>query len=175
MISDRTCDQNIILRPPRPLAGDFPLRGTVSHSPGDFELLNRGDVTTADCLSVFHSGSLCGRHVTPTLTAPFCQRLSGWLGPSCRLCSAERSTGPVRAEDVHRWGGSLRAERPLVSLGRSTCDRACWGRLRSPSASAERSGSLAVRRLAGARRLCDGPRCDPLTGPKYRHLDPHHG
>jgi hypothetical protein len=72
-------------------------------------------------------------------------------------------------------GGSLRAERPLVSLGRSTCDRACWGRLRSPSASAERSGGLAVRRLAVARRLCDGPRCDPPAGPKYRHLDRHHG
>lgn len=54
-------------------------------------------------------GRLCLRNRCCTLFRSALLRLSGWLGPALRLCSAERSTVPERAGYAHRWGGSLRA------------------------------------------------------------------
>ena len=175
MISDRTCDQNIILRPPRPLAGDFPLRGTVSQSPGDFELLDRGDVTTVVCFPAFHSGFLAGVTSHPLSQHRFASASQdGWghpagfvplNAPPALYGPKTFTAGAVRCGLNARW--SRWAARPATEPAGAGC-----GRLPPPL---NAPAVWHVRRLAGARRLSDGPRCDPLTGPKYRHLDPHYG
>jgi len=146
VIPDRIRDQEILLRPPRRSLATFRVAEESTYSPcGSIRL------TAWMCQPMTDPPALSSERVVTTraLSRASLLRLSGWLGPALRLCSAERSTGPERA--VTLTAGAVRCglERPPVSLGRSTHDRACWGSLRSSSASAGRSGG---QRLTGVRR-----------------------
>lgn len=150
--------------PSPPFACIFPLRGTAGALTWLVEPVGGSNVATCGRFTAPSSGRVA---TTRAVNRSPSSRLSGWLGPAFRLCSAVRSTGPERA--VTLTAGAVRCglERPLVSLGRSTHDRACWGSLRSSSASAGRSGG---QRLAALAALCCGPRSGPFATPKNRNM-----
>ncbi len=88
-IPDRTCDQEMALRPPRRFVCDFPLRGRVSHSQKLFDPVEWLLVPTWNTLSVFFLECVTTSLLRPApLSAPL--RLAGASLPALFRCTLHR-------------------------------------------------------------------------------------
>ena len=133
-----------------------------------------------DCCLSLPIDSMCQRTVAwanpdsdaLTLRAgrPDCLRLSRWLGPAFRLCSAGRSTVPERAVTLTaravRCGLNARWSRWDARPATESAGAAC-GRLPPPLDAPAVNGS---RTLAA---LGFGPRCGPIGALPNQHLRRH--
>jgi len=128
-IPDRLHDQEIVLRPPRPLACDFPLRGRVSHSQEMFDPVDWLFVPIFDTATRVRSERVATSHTNTT--GPLVRASqAGWGQPSgfVSLDASPSLNGPktqtagaVRCGLNARW--SRWGARPATEPAGAACGR----------------------------------------------------